>query len=122
MRFRSSRKPLARQAPTAVAMPAAHKNAAAGAASNATPHAAPGASSLHPSHASPEAVQIGLKRAVAGVAVVGVVMCVLATLLTLLVVWAVPPPGTRDVAAEMRWTRDAPFSAAHGAALEMRGR
>ena len=57
---------------------------------------------------------MSISGAIAGVAAMGFTMCVLAALVTIFIVWVVPPPGTKDVASEMPWTRLAPFSAAHG--------
>ena len=74
-----------------------------------------GPSPLHPSQAAPEVVKMGITGAIAGVALVGLAMCALAALVTLFIVWVLPPPGTKDVATEMPWTRLAPFSAQHGA-------
>ena len=58
---------------------------------------------------------MSISGAIAGVAAMGFTMCVLAALVTIFIAWVVPPPGTKDVASEMPWTRLAPFSAAHGA-------
>lgn len=66
--------------------------------------------------ADKQVVQLGLSSALAAAVSVALAMCVLAGLVSLVIIWLVPPPGTRDLPTEMPWVRFNAFDPSHGAA------
>ena len=69
-----------------------------------------------PKTADAQIVQLGLNSALAAAVGVALAMCVLAALVSLVIIWLVPPPGTRDLPTEMPWVRFSAFDPSHGEA------
>ena len=75
-----------------------------------------------PKTADAQVVQLGLNSALAAAVGVALAMCVLAGLVSLLIIWLVPPPGTRDLPTEMPWVRFSAFDPSHGEARALAAR
>ncbi len=73
------------------------------------------AEAYDPKNAKVDAVQLGLRGAMASAVAVLLMMCALAAGTSFLIIWLVPPPGSTDVLTEMPWTRLSPFKPEHGA-------
>ena len=72
--------------------------------------------------ADAQVVQLGLSSALAAAVSVALAMCVLAGLVSLVIIWLVPPPGTRDLPTEMPWVRFNAFDPSHGEARALAAR